>query len=71
MFSRVDPSVLYYTTRSWCPLNRGKIIIFDCFDKFGYVIDPLKYYTLDNIGKLDLTIEDVEESLGIRETRQR
>lgn len=39
-------------------------IIFDCFDKFGHVIDPKKYYTLENIKSLGLTIEDVEESLG-------
>lgn len=39
-------------------------IIFECFSKFGSAIDPIKYYTLDNINRLGLSIEDIEESLG-------
>lgn len=39
-------------------------IIWECYQAFGSVIDSAQYYTLENIGKLGLTIEDVEESLG-------
>lgn len=39
-------------------------IILECYLAFGSVIDSAQYYTLENIAKLGLTIEDVEESLG-------
>jgi hypothetical protein len=39
-------------------------IIYDCLNQFGNIIDPEKYYTLENIAKQGLTIEDIEEMLG-------
>lgn len=39
-------------------------IIYDCFQRFGPIIDPEQHYTLDNIGNLGQTIEDVEENAG-------
>lgn len=39
-------------------------IIYDCFQRFGPVIDPEQYYTLENINNLGLTIEDIEEKVG-------
>jgi hypothetical protein len=39
-------------------------LIFECYEQFGSVIDPDKYYTLQNLERLGLSIEDVEESLG-------
>lgn len=40
-------------------------IIRDCYIDFGTQIDPLQYYTLENIRRLGLSIEDVEESIGL------
>lgn len=40
-------------------------LIFECYEQFGSVIDPDKYYTLQNLERLGLSIEDVEESLGL------
>lgn len=40
-------------------------IIFDCYSEFGPEIDPDQYYTLENLKKKGLTIEDIEEELGI------
>src|SRR5260370_19659091 len=39
-------------------------LVFDCYVDFGPVIDPDQYYTLENLTRLSLTLEDVEESLG-------
>ena len=39
-------------------------LIFECYEQFGSVIDPDKYYTFQNLERLGLSIEDVEESLG-------
>lgn len=39
-------------------------ILHECFDKFGSIIDPEKYYTVENIRIIGLSIEDIEESLG-------
>lgn len=39
-------------------------MIQECYERFGTVIDPDKYYTRENLDHLGLTIEDVEESLG-------
>lgn len=39
-------------------------VIHECFSKFKEVIDPDKYYTLENINNLHLSIEDIEEELG-------
>ncbi|MCQ6277585.1 hypothetical protein JMM81_22285 [Bacillus sp. V3B] len=39
-------------------------IIFECYEEFGAEIYPAKYYTLENLKKKGLTIEDIEESLG-------
>jgi hypothetical protein len=39
-------------------------LIWDCYDQFGDVIDPQKYYTVRNLRKVKLSIEDVEEELG-------
>jgi len=40
-------------------------LIFECYEQFGPVIDPDRYYTLQNLERLGLSIEDVEESLGL------
>jgi uncharacterized HAD superfamily protein len=39
-------------------------IIYDCFQNFGDVIDPAKYYTLENLDRLGISIEDIETRLG-------
>lgn len=39
-------------------------MVFDCYTKFGQIIDPEEYYTVRNLGALGLTVEDVEELLG-------
>ncbi len=39
-------------------------IIWECYQAFGSVIDSTQYYTSENIAKLGLTIEDIEESLS-------
>lgn len=39
-------------------------LIFDCYSTFGNNIDPDKYYTVENLTNLGLTIEDIEEQLG-------
>lgn len=40
-------------------------IIALCYLKFGKLIDPFEYYTLDNMKALQLTIEDFEEQIGM------
>jgi hypothetical protein len=39
-------------------------IVYDCYQVFGYDIDPDKYYTIENLKRLNLSIEDIEEQLG-------
>jgi hypothetical protein len=39
-------------------------IVKDCYQTFGFLIDPRMYYTLENLQRLGLTIGDVEEELG-------
>lgn len=39
-------------------------IVRDCYQTFGSVIDSAQHYTAENMAKLRLSIEDVEESLG-------
>ncbi len=39
-------------------------LIAGCYEGFGPVIDPDRYYTEENLARLGITIEDVEESLG-------
>lgn len=39
-------------------------IIYECFQKFGSIIDPEKYYTLENLEQLGISIEDIEKTLG-------
>lgn len=39
-------------------------IIYDCYQIFGYDIDPDRYYTIENLKRLNLSIEDFEEQLG-------
>ncbi|ABS39326.1 hypothetical protein [Clostridium botulinum] len=39
-------------------------VIKDYYTTFGHIIDPEKYYTIENIGKIGLEIEDFEESVG-------
>ena len=39
-------------------------IVFDCYQVFGYDIDPDKYYTIENLSRLNLSVEDIEEKLG-------
>lgn len=40
-------------------------VVYDCYREFGPTIDPDQYYTLENLRGLGLTIEDVEEELGL------
>ena len=39
-------------------------IIVDCYKNFGKIIDPEKYYTIENMTEKGLTVEDFEEQLG-------
>jgi hypothetical protein len=39
-------------------------IVYDCYQKFGFDIDPDQYYTIENLNRLGLTVEDIEEKLG-------
>jgi hypothetical protein len=39
-------------------------LVHDCYQTFGTTIDPDQYYTLDNLAKRGMSIEDVEEELG-------
>jgi hypothetical protein len=40
------------------------MLILECYERFGTSIDPALYYTTENLRKLGLTVEDVEESFG-------
>jgi hypothetical protein len=40
-------------------------IFYDCYQVFGYDIDPDRYYTLENIVRLNISIEDIEEHVGL------
>lgn len=39
-------------------------IVYDCYQVFGYDIDPDKYYTSENLNRLNISVEDIEEQLG-------
>ncbi|TAH48319.1 MAG: hypothetical protein EYC68_21560 [Chloroflexota bacterium] len=39
-------------------------IVVDCYRNFGKIIDPEKYYTIENMTEKGLTVEDFEEELG-------
>ncbi len=39
-------------------------ILYGCYKKFGPDIDPEQYYTVKNLAKLNLSLEDIEEELG-------
>jgi len=39
-------------------------IAVDCYKTFGSIIDPERYYTMENMRQLCLTIEDFEAELG-------
>lgn len=39
-------------------------IVFECYNNFGMLIDPDQYYTIENMKRLNRTIEDFEEELG-------
>ena len=39
-------------------------LVFDCFKRFGPIVDPDQYYTEENIAKIGKSIEDIEEELG-------
>jgi len=39
-------------------------VVFDCYQDFGAIVDPSKYYTMENLDQLGISIEDVEEELG-------
>lgn len=39
-------------------------IIYACYQRFGPIIDPAQYYTLENIKKMNKSIEDIEEEIG-------
>jgi hypothetical protein len=40
-------------------------IVYDCYQVFGFDIDPDRYYTIENMKRLNLTIEDIEEKLAL------
>jgi hypothetical protein len=40
-------------------------VVFDCYKVFGPTIDPDQYYRLENLRSLGISLEDVEESLGL------
>lgn len=42
-------------------------IIYECFQKFGSIIDPEKYFTLENLEYLGISIEEIEMTLGFPE----
>ncbi|MBI5963782.1 MAG: hypothetical protein HY863_09935 [Chloroflexi bacterium] len=52
---------------STCKIYLTKLVnlIHNCYIDFGPTIDPMQYYTLENIHRLGLSIEDIEESLGL------
>jgi hypothetical protein len=39
-------------------------LVASCYTDFGPVIDPEQHYTLDNLRKMNKSVEDVEEELG-------
>jgi hypothetical protein len=39
-------------------------IVQECYVKFGYIIDSLKYFTVENMKRLDKSVEDLEEEMG-------
>lgn len=39
-------------------------LIGDAYKKFGYLIDPEKYYTIENMNRLNKSVEDFEEEIG-------
>lgn len=39
-------------------------VVYDCYQVFGYDIDPDRYYTIENLKRLNLSVEDIEEQLG-------
>lgn len=40
-------------------------LVYKCFEKFGYEIDPDMYYTTQNLGRNNKEIEDFEVELGL------
>lgn len=40
-------------------------LVRDCYVDFGPVVDPDQYYTRENLEGLGVTLEDIEESLGL------
>ena len=39
-------------------------LVSNCYETFGHLIDPEQFYTEENLERLGITVEDVEESLG-------
>src|SRR5438552_1093441 len=39
-------------------------IIQECYIKFGHIIDAEKYYTVENMKRLNKTSDDLEKELG-------
>lgn len=39
-------------------------LVASCYTDFGPIIDPDQHYTLDNLRKINKSVEDVEEELG-------
>ena len=42
-------------------------IIVDCYNNFGKIIDPEKYYTIENMIEKGMTIEAFENELGFED----
>jgi hypothetical protein len=40
-------------------------LVASCYTDFGPIIDPDQHYTLDNLRKINKSVEDVEEELGL------
>lgn len=45
-------------------MQRMVSLVSSCYKDFGSIVDPDQYYTLENLRKIDKSLEDVEEELG-------
>jgi len=72
-FDRVNEENLKYIPETdvltACTMHFKQLldIIIDCYKHFGKIIDPEKYYTIENMMEKGMTIEDFENELGFEE----
>jgi hypothetical protein len=45
-------------------MQKVAALVASCYTDFGPIIDPDQHYTLDNLRKINKSVEDVEEELG-------